>query len=106
MALAEMALAGRLGAVADLARVPVGQETHAPALTDAVALFAESLGRFIVEVTPAAADAFRAALAGHAPFACIGEITAAPQLIWRREMQTVAVLELAALLRAWKPEED
>ena len=36
----------------------------------------------------------------------LGEITAAPQLIWRREMQTFAVLELAALLRAWKPEED
>lgn len=106
VALAEMALAGRLGAVADLARVPVLPDAALANLPADSLLFAESLGRFIVEVTPAAADAFRAALAGHAPFACIGEITAAPQLIWRREMQTVAVLELAALLRAWKPEED
>jgi len=106
VAVAEMALAGRLGADVDLARVPVSQETEPPDLTDDTLLFAESLGRFVVEVTPAAADAFCAALAGRAPVACIGEVTAGPRLVWRRDAQTVAALDLDALLRAWKPEEN
>ena len=103
---AEMALAGRLGAEVNLACVPVSQETNTPDLADEKILFAESLGRFVVEVTPAAADAFRTALAGRAPVACIGEVTAAPHLVWRRDAQTLAALDLAALLRAWKPEEN
>ena len=106
VALAEMALAGRLGAAVDLACVPLHAEPNAADLTAEVILFAESLGRFIVEVTPAAAGAFTAALAGCAPVACIGEVTAAPQLIWRRDLQTLAALDLAALLRAWKQEEN
>ena len=106
VALAEMALAGRLGATVDLACVPLHTEPNAADLTAETVLFAESLGRFIVEVTPAAADAFTAALAGCAPLACIGEVTAAPQLIWRRDLQTLAALDLAALLRAWKQEEN
>ena len=146
VAVAEMALAGRLGADVDLARVPtsasgstgtsassveplaevsvepISREPDLPDLADDRLLFAESLGRFVVEVTPAAADAFIATLtdfggstelaevklsrAGHAPIACIGQVTDASQLIWRRGEQIVAVLELAALLQAWKQEEN
>lgn len=44
--------------------------------------------------------------AGRAPVACIGEVTAEPHLVWRRNAQTVAALDLPVLLRAWKPEEN
>lgn len=70
VALAEMCLAGRLGAEVDLRNVPRPEE----AIEDDVLLFSESLCRFLVEVRPEDAPAFEALLEGH-PFAHIGRVT-------------------------------
>lgn len=70
VALAEMAIAGRVGAEVDLTAVP------APAdLRDSERLFSESLSRFIVEVRPEHAQAFEALFAD-IPHACIGTVRA------------------------------
>ena len=106
VALAEMALAGRLGAEVDLACAPVLPDAALANLPVDTLLFAESLGRFIVEVTPAAAAAFRAVLAGRAPLACLGHVRADATLLVRRGEETLACLDIPGLLRAWKPEED
>ena len=71
VAAAEMAFAGALGLRLDLAAVP-----RTPGLDDdATLLFSESPSRFLVELRPADAPAFEAALAG-LPCARIGEVTA------------------------------
>jgi len=56
VAAAEMALAGRLGLKIELNTLPRSDDVH----TDAVALFAESSSRFLVEVTRKDAAAFEA----------------------------------------------
>ncbi|NJN66657.1 MAG: phosphoribosylformylglycinamidine synthase subunit PurL [Chloroflexaceae bacterium] len=72
VALAEMAIAGRVGAEVDLTAVP------APAgIRDVERLFSESLSRFVVEVRPEHAQAFEA-LFKDIPHACIGTICALP----------------------------
>jgi phosphoribosylformylglycinamidine synthase II len=76
VAAAEMAIAGALGLRLDLSAAP-----RTPGLDDdATLLFAESPSRFLVELRPADALAFEAALAG-LPCARIGEVTAAPELV-------------------------
>lgn len=75
VALAEMCIAGRLGAEVDLRAVPGAEALEA----DDQVLFAESLCRFLVEVRPEDAPAFEAIMAGH-PVARIGRVTAAPVL--------------------------
>jgi phosphoribosylformylglycinamidine synthase II len=76
VAAAEMAIAGALGLRLDLSAAP-----HTPGLDDdATLLFAESPSRFLVELRPADAPAFEAALAG-LPCARIGEVTAATELV-------------------------
>lgn len=74
VALAEMCLAGRLGASVSLSAL------RADAGDDIVLLFSESAGRLIVEVAPEHMAAFERALAG-APWARIGSVTAASDLI-------------------------
>jgi phosphoribosylformylglycinamidine synthase subunit PurSL len=69
VAAAEMAFAGRLGLDLNLAPVPCSPDVD----RDDVVLFAESGGRFLVEVAPEDATAFEAALAGR-PFARLGAI--------------------------------
>ncbi|GAB4262889.1 MAG: hypothetical protein Kow0080_00630 [Candidatus Promineifilaceae bacterium] len=70
VALAEMALAGGLGAEIVLDRVP----GHAQAAgDDAAILFSETLSRFLVEVRPEDAPRFEAMMAGQ-PHNCIGEL--------------------------------
>jgi phosphoribosylformylglycinamidine synthase len=73
VALAEMCLAGRLGADVDLGLV-VLDELPAGYDADTSALFGESCSRFLVEVRPAQAAEFEAALQGQV---CthIGEVT-------------------------------
>ncbi|EFL49779.1 Phosphoribosylformylglycinamidine synthase [Solidesulfovibrio fructosivorans JJ]] len=78
VALAEMALGGRLGADLDLALVPA-----VPGLTDLELLYAESQSRLVVTVAPANRDAFEALFAGEA-LGRIGVVTDAPDLILRR----------------------
>lgn len=75
VALAEMSLAGRLGATVDLAAMPVTQQLAAEAK-----LFAESIGRFVVEVAPEHAAEFEAHLSGVA-HARVGEVTGARNLV-------------------------
>jgi len=65
-----MARAGRLGLQIDLSRVPRDADVTRP---DTI-LFSESNGRFLVEVRPADAAPFEAALAG-CPLAKVGKVT-------------------------------
>lgn len=101
IAVAEMCLAGRLGAEVELDSLLQGVE-----LTVVEALFAESNGRLLVEVTDGDAAAFETAMAGTA-VARIGTVQAAGLTILagsggeRRTVLSVAVDELVA---AWKRE--
>jgi phosphoribosylformylglycinamidine synthase len=70
VALAEMALAGDLGARVSVDQVPV----RSKGLEIGTLLFAESPSRFLVEVAPGDAPAFEAVLS-QVPRACIGEVT-------------------------------
>lgn len=76
VAAAEMAFAGALGLQLDLAAVP----RPAGLNDDIIVLFSESPTRLLVEVRPAAAPAFEAALAG-LPCARIGVASATPELV-------------------------
>lgn len=79
VALAEMCLAGHLGAEIDLTAVPVAPGTMSNGLPDYILLFAESLCRFVVEVCPEDAAAFAEVCAG-LPCAPIGRVSAEPTL--------------------------
>jgi phosphoribosylformylglycinamidine synthase len=98
VAAAEMAIAGRLGLELDLAALP----RAADMADDLAALFSESATRFLVEVRPADARAFEAALADM-PCARVGAVTADPLLVVRGlggdEALRAGVAELAA---AWQ----
>jgi phosphoribosylformylglycinamidine (FGAM) synthase-like enzyme len=76
VAAAEMAFAGGLGLRLDLREVP-----RAPGVdADDTALFAESASRLLAEVRPQDAAAFEALLAG-LPYARVGSVTEAPELV-------------------------
>ena len=75
VALAEMALAGGLGAEVDLAKVPVIDA----AVSDGALAFAETLGRFVIEVRQADCAAFEACFAGMS-LARIGAVSAGGRL--------------------------
>ncbi|MCC6169518.1 MAG: phosphoribosylformylglycinamidine synthase subunit PurL [Caldilineaceae bacterium] len=91
VALAEMALGGRLGATVDL-----------PGAQDALeALFAESNGRLVVEVAQQDTAAFEMLMAD-APFIRLGSVYAEPRLEIRHRSDTVIDLPLDDLLAAWK----
>ena len=99
VALAEMAIGGRLG---------VGVDLGALAATSAIdetntLLYAESLTRFIVEVTPENAAAFESALAGVA-LTPLGRVTDDGQFVVRRGGQVVVEVAVDALERAWRGE--
>jgi phosphoribosylformylglycinamidine synthase II len=70
VALAEMALAGKLGATVNLDGVPARED----GLDAATLLFAETPSRFLVEVAPGEIPAFEVALAD-VPHAKVGEVT-------------------------------
>ncbi|MFH0942268.1 MAG: phosphoribosylformylglycinamidine synthase subunit PurL [Chloroflexota bacterium] len=70
VALAEMALAGGLGAEVRLAKVPLAEKIE----RDDFILFSESNSRFLVEVAPGDRKAFEKTLRG-AAIALIGEVT-------------------------------
>jgi phosphoribosylformylglycinamidine synthase len=76
VAAAEMAFAGELGLRLDLQAAPRPEGLD----DDATLLFSESPSRFLIELRPADAPAFEAALAG-LPCARIGEVTAGDELI-------------------------
>ncbi|HXF61589.1 MAG TPA: AIR synthase-related protein, partial [Caldilineaceae bacterium] len=91
VALAEMALGGRLGAQVELS----------PDLDLLTALFAESNGRLLVEVAPEHAAAFEATLAGE-PLFQLGQVTAAPRLVIAHRGAVQVDLSVEQLLSAWK----
>jgi phosphoribosylformylglycinamidine synthase len=75
VAAAEMALAGGLGLMLDVAAVPVGPDACHLLIT----LFSESNGRWLVEVPPAQATFFESLLDG-CVFSKIGKVIEEPQL--------------------------
>jgi phosphoribosylformylglycinamidine synthase II/phosphoribosylformylglycinamidine synthase I len=97
VALAEMCLAGRLGAEVELALIP-GADRIA---RDDEVLYSESLCRFVVEVRPEDAPAFEAALAS-VPHARIGRVVEGEWLRVRgRRGQDVLSAPVADLETAW-----
>lgn len=98
VALAEMAIAGRLGAEVDLDLVPA---CPAAGMAPETILYSESAGRLLVSVSPDKAEALEALFKG-LHLACIGAVTREPVLRVRqgsREILHAGVEDLAA---AWK----
>ena len=91
IALAEMALAGRLGAQVAIDTVGLPM----------VALFSESNGRLLIEVTPAHAPALEAHF-GDIPLIRLGTVTAAPQLVVTHGGNTLIDLPVDKLVAAWQ----
>ncbi|MBM4112313.1 MAG: hypothetical protein FJ253_02895 [Phycisphaerae bacterium] len=75
VAVAEMAMAGRVGCSIELANVPA----RAAAVSAEALAFAEDPSRYLLEVEPSKLDALRTALAD-LPFAVIGTTVADPAL--------------------------
>jgi phosphoribosylformylglycinamidine synthase II len=96
VALAETAMAGRLGLVASLDDVPVLEVSETRRL-----LWSESLGRLVVTVSPADASAFEAALLGHV-FARIGQIVAEPVVVVSHHGAKVLEASVDECVQAWK----
>ncbi len=96
-AVAEMALGGRLGARVDLALVPTGNGVRRAEQI----LFSESQSRLLLEVAPDRLADLRANLY-QVPFAVIGELTQAPDLVFHHDGKPVAKVPLVAAERAWK----
>jgi len=99
VALAEVAMAGRLGAAVDLAKIPV--EAGAPALNIGQKLFSESQSRFVITVRPSDQAAFEATM-GRLPAALAGEITAAPVLALRDDKTPVLSAGLDEMFEKWR----
>jgi phosphoribosylformylglycinamidine (FGAM) synthase-like enzyme len=96
VAVAEMAFAGGIGA--DV----TGLGATGRGLPDEVLLFSESATRFLVEVEPGKADAFKAALAG-LPFVQVGKTTMEPRLrVAGAGGEWVVWAGLAELKEAWQ----
>jgi phosphoribosylformylglycinamidine synthase I len=101
VALAEMCLAGRLGAQVELMHAPRGY--HADYISDSVALFSESLGRLIVEVRPQDADAFRALMsAAVVPHECFGVTGGETLLVNGRDGLPILELPVTEMEQAWR----
>lgn len=94
VAAAEMVIAGDLGLDLELGAVPGGVDPFA-------ALFSETPSRLLVEVAPADAMAFAAALAG-TPCARIGSVTATPALTMRADGVALVALPAASLRENWQ----
>lgn len=95
VAVAEMALAGRLGATIAIDAVPATSDSPW------VRLYSESPTRFIVTVTPAHADAFRTMLAD-TPHALVGTVTATPQVSFTAHGQALATITVDTLVSAFQ----
>jgi phosphoribosylformylglycinamidine (FGAM) synthase-like enzyme len=91
LALAEMALGGRLGIQADL---PSGE------LSPLTLLFSESNGRLVVEVEAANAAAFEEAMRG-VPITAIGTVSDTPILAIAVDGEPQIALPVESLVSAW-----
>ena len=100
VAAAEMCIAGRLGldiSMADVAQNAKTDDKHS-------LLFAESTGRFLVEIEPQDQDAFEATLE-HSPTACIGRVISEPHLTMQGSDAPVMTLSIDAMRTAWQSAE-
>ena len=97
VALAEMALAGDLGARVSVDEVPV----RSKGLDIGTLLFAESPSRFLVEVAPDDAPAFEAVLS-QVPRACIGEVTSDGSLTVLAGGQPIVSTSVDQLKATWQ----
>lgn len=97
---AEMCIAGRLGMWLDLRQLPKSDGVN----DNAVALYSESLGRFLVEVTPAQAQAFEITVTG-IPHAVVGRVTT-NNLFEVAGLEGAPVIreKVEVLVRIWKGE--
>jgi phosphoribosylformylglycinamidine synthase subunit PurSL len=97
VSLAESAFSGGLGAEISLAKLPAEGVSR-----DDVALFSESLCRFVVTVSPEKRDEF-AKILGAFDAACIGTVTQEPRLkIVGLKGDTVVDADILELKRAWQ----
>ncbi|RME85357.1 MAG: phosphoribosylformylglycinamidine synthase subunit PurL [Caldilineae bacterium] len=96
VAVAEMCLAGELGAEIDLDLLPAGEELPA-----AAALFSESLGRFLIEVRPQAAGRFETLLSSQ-PCRRIGTVLAESHLRVLDAGRPLFSLPLCDMYRAYE----
>ncbi len=98
VALAEMCLAGRLGAAIDLTSVPTADNPCA----EAEFLFSESLSRFIIEVRSEDAQALEATLKD-VPHARIGHVSPTSKLdIQSQNNPDYLLINLSELEMAWR----
>ncbi|MBN1219872.1 MAG: phosphoribosylformylglycinamidine synthase subunit PurL [Anaerolineae bacterium] len=98
VALAEMCLAGLLGAEINLAQVPGAANIS----TAAQIFFSESSSRFIVEIRPQDAATFETILK-NAPHARIGHVLTTPELrVTGLDRQTIIHTNIVNLENAWR----
>jgi len=96
VALAETAMAGRLGIRADLDKVPAPGVTEARRL-----LWSETLGRLVVTVRPGDATAFEKAMSGSV-YARVGEVTASTTVEFAQGGKPVLSASVDDCVKAWK----
>jgi phosphoribosylformylglycinamidine synthase len=94
VALAEMSLAGRLGATVNLNVFDVDAT---------VALFSESAGRLLLEVPPKDAGKLEDMFQSQ-PLVCVGQIKEEPQFTVMRGAEEVFTTDIVALELAWRGE--
>jgi phosphoribosylformylglycinamidine synthase len=101
---AEMAFAGGIGLTLDLGDLPAKGLPAEPAARDAVALYAESSGRFLVEVAQERAAAFEAILAADPalPWATVGRTGGERLCVFGSDGRVAIDMKLGALKRAWQ----
>jgi phosphoribosylformylglycinamidine synthase len=101
VALAEMAIGGRLGASIDLSAVPVaGIHAGQGGLSDLELLYSESAGRLLVCVAPEDRPAFEALFSGQA-CGCLGGVTTNPVTHVHRGKTTLVREGVEQLARAF-----
>ena len=96
VALAETAMAGRLGLDATLDAVPVQGVADSRRI-----LWSESLGRLVVTVAPNKTAAFEKAMSGHV-FARIGHIVSSPRIKISHKDHVVLDAQVEECVTAWK----
>ena len=101
VALAEMCLGGRLGAQVELMSVP--RDPYSAYAAGEAILFSQSLSRFLVEVLPDKADAFRAAM-GDIPHDCIAVTGGSRLVICGGSVPRTNLIDLSidSLEQAWR----
>ncbi len=97
VAAAEMAFSGGLGVDLDLAAVPTTDNS----VGDQARLFAESAGRFLVEVEPDKYDAFMR-IVKDCPFGEVGKVTDTGQVVIKGQAGAVIDLPAAEAKAAWQ----